>query len=337
MLDIPILRDADDAPGAYAAAKPFSASTKWPGAKLMAATGGDFSEVGTFTSRAVMGVTTVALTNWTGGNVFDESGNVTVDVGDGTLSSSTRDAMLDSDANALLVGDEVIQFRLATLVSTGAYKPTGLLRGRRGTDHAMTGHAIGETVVLTRTAGLLRLSHDAARASASRRPTRRSRSARRWPAPRRTLTDTGVALMPYAPKNLRVTKTATSNTLTWDRRSRYSYRWPGASALPLVRLPSPMTSRVRDGASNLVQSATVTTASLALTGATEVSRLEVGMGWVTESGGSFFGCSLEGRHQGQSIWWGTMRLGSDVAALHRQPDHDCARRRQRLLRVCADR
>lgn len=316
MLDIPILRDADDAPGAYAAAKPFSASTKWPGAKLMAATGGDFSEVGTFTSRAVMGVTTVALTNWTGGNVFDESGNVTVDVGDGTLSSSTRDAMLDSDANALLVGDEVIQFRLATLVSTGVYKLTGLLRGRRGTDHAMTGHAIGETVVLLRTAGLLRLSYDAARIGVEATYKAVTFGKTLASATARTLTDTGVALMPYAPKNLRVTKTATSNTLTWDRRSRYSYRWPGASALPLGEAAESYDVEVRDGASNLVQSATVTTASLALTGATEVSRLEVGMGWVTESGGSFFGCSLEGPTPGTKYLVGHDASGLKTSQLY---------------------
>jgi len=67
---------------------------------------------------------------------------------------------------------------------------------------------------------------------------------------------------------------------------------------------------VRDGSSNLVQSATVSTPSLALTGATEVARLEVGIGWGTVSGGSFFGCSLEGPTPGTKYL-----VGHDAAGL----------------------
>jgi len=75
LLDIPILRDADDSAGIYAAAKP--TGTVWPGAKLMTSVaGGDYTEAGSFTSRAVVGETTVALTSWTGGNVFDEGGSM---------------------------------------------------------------------------------------------------------------------------------------------------------------------------------------------------------------------------------------------------------------------
>ena len=293
MLDAPILRDADDAPGVYAAAKPVGTTT-WPGAKLMtSAAGGDYTEAGTFTSRAIMGTTTVALTSWTGGNVFDESGSVTVDVGAGTLSSATRDAMLDSDANAMLVGAEVIQFRTATLVTTGVYKLTGLLRGRRGTEHAMTGHAIGETVVLLRTAGLLRVTYDAARIGVAATYKAVTLGKTLSSATARSITDSGVALKPFAPRNLRLSKTATATTLTWDRRSRYSYRWPSATALPLGEAAESYDVEVYDGAT-LVQSGTVATPSFALTGATEVARLSVGVAFTTAYGGSIFGISVEG-------------------------------------------
>lgn len=291
LLDAPILRDADDAPGIYAAAKPVGTTT-WPGARLMtSAAGGDYTEAGTFTSRAIMGTTTVALTSWTGGNVFDESGSVTVDVGAGTLSSSTRDAMLDSDANAMLVGAEVIQFRTATLVTTGVYKLTGLLRGRRGTEHAMTGHAIGETVVLLRTAGLLRVTYDAARIGVAATYKAVTLGKTLSSATARSITDSGVALKPFAPRNLRVSKTATATTLTWDRRSRYSYRWPSATALPLGEAAESYDVEVYDGAT-LVQSGTVATPSFALDGVTEVARLQVGVVHVAASGGALYGYSI---------------------------------------------
>ncbi len=295
LLDIPILRDADDSAGIYAAAKP--TGTVWPGAKLMTSVaGGDYTEVGTFTARAVVGETTVALTDWTGGNVFDEAGSVTVDVGAGELASATRDAMLNTDANALLVGSEVIQFRTATLVSTGVYKLTGLLRGRRGTEWAMTGHAIGETVVLLRTAGLLRVSYDAARIGSSADYKAVTLGKTLASATTRSIVDSGVALKPFAPVNLRQnTGTAGQYQITWDRRTRLSYRWPSTASLPLGEADEQYSVDLVNLSNAVIETQTVSSASVTFSGATRSSTtLAEGIGWLAVVGGSYYGIQAEG-------------------------------------------
>jgi len=295
LLDIPILRDADDSAGIYAAAKP--TGTVWPGAKLMTSVaGGDYTEAGSFTSRAVVGETTVALTNWTGGNVFDEGGSVTVDVGAGELSSSTRDALLNTDANAMLVGSEIIQFRIATLVSAGVYKLTGLLRGRRGTEHAMTGHAIGETVVLLRTAGLLRVSYDAARIGTSADYKAVTLGKTLASATTRSIVDSGVALKPFAPVNLRQSVgSAGQYSVTWDRRSRLSYRWPSTSSLPLGENDEEYSVELLNLSDAVIETQAVTAASVTFSAATRTSTtLSEGIGWLAVVGGSYYGIQAEG-------------------------------------------
>jgi hypothetical protein len=311
LLDMPILRDADNAPGIYAVAKPVSTNASWPGARLMSSSsGGDYTEAGTFTSRGIFGVTTVALTSWTGGHVFDEAGSVTVDVGAGTLSSSTRDAMLNTDANAMLVGAEVIQFRTATLVSTGIYKLTGLLRGRRGTEHAMTGHAAGEDVALLRTAGMLRVGYDAARIGVEATYKAVTMGKTLSSASARSITDAGVALKPFAPRNLRAARVGSTITVTWDRRSRLSYRWPSASALPLGEEAEAYDVDLLDGGAAVVQTTRVTVPSLAFTGASEVARLDVGVELAAASGGTVFGLSLDGTSYADKFL-----VGQDAAGL----------------------
>ena len=233
LLDIPLLRDADSGPGIYAALKS-NAAGKWPGAQLVRYAAGDWVAKGTVATSAVFGTVGTPLTDWTGGNVFDTGGSVTVDVGAGTLASSTRDLVLSSAANAMLIGDEVIQFVTAALVSAGRYKLTHLLRGRLGTEHAMTGHTVGERAVLLRPDGLLTVAYDAAligqsqvyRAVTSGRAVSTAIDAR--------ITDTGVRLKPWAPVDLRLQVYETDDIdVTWKRRTRLSWTWPASVPAPL--------------------------------------------------------------------------------------------------------
>lgn len=66
----------------------------------------------------------------------------------GSLSSVTEAEMIHNLANMAVVGDEVIQFQTATLVSGSTYTLSNLLRGRRGTEYAMNDHVPSEPFVL---------------------------------------------------------------------------------------------------------------------------------------------------------------------------------------------
>jgi len=151
LLDIPIVVDSDYSNGFYIAGAP-TVSTSWPGfvAYKSMDNGGNYTSIATIDVPSVMGVTTTALAPFYGGNMFDEGNSVTVALsgGVGSLDSANMAAVLNG-ANMALVGDELIQFRIATLVSAGVYTLSGLLRGRRGTEFAMYSHTVGERFVAT--------------------------------------------------------------------------------------------------------------------------------------------------------------------------------------------
>src|SRR4029079_9566090 len=109
--DVPLLRDVDDNYGMYAAVGT-TTDARWPGAEALKSLDDvTYDQKFTTATRAVLGHATTTLGDFTGGNVFDEVNSLTVDVGASALSSATRDALLTTSANALLVGSEIIQFR----------------------------------------------------------------------------------------------------------------------------------------------------------------------------------------------------------------------------------
>lgn len=76
-------------------------------------------------------------------NNLDTVNTVRVVVTRGTLSSVTYDQMVQEGRNLCLIGDEIIQFQTATLVSGTTYDLSNLLRFRRGTDYLITELTLG--------------------------------------------------------------------------------------------------------------------------------------------------------------------------------------------------
>ena len=85
---------------------------------------------------------------------IDRTSSLTVTMVSGTLSSVTEEQMIKELANMAVVGDEVIQFQTATLVSGSTYILTNLLRGRRGTEYALDDHVPNEPFVLVNSRAL---------------------------------------------------------------------------------------------------------------------------------------------------------------------------------------
>lgn len=242
-MDIPILRDADNASGFYLAAAPESinhATDQWRGAVAAASWDGvDYAHLQTLLDAAVLGQCTTVLPAWAGGSVFDETSTLTVRVW-GQLASSTREAMLlDDTINALLVGREILRFRNAELLSSDvpaniyAYRLSSLLRGHRGTEWAMAGHVANERCVLLNT----KLRRQATQPNEVNIPVQlkvlTSGKLLSSVEPR-AFTDTSVALKPFSPAGLRGLVDAAGVHLSWQRRTRLAYRYGGiAPVVPL--------------------------------------------------------------------------------------------------------
>jgi len=233
LLDIPLLRDADNLPGHYVAVK--GSAANWSNCALFeSADDVTYTQTTTISGAAVMGDCTTTLGAWTGGNFADEASTLTVDVGAGQLSSVTHEQMLSNQAtNAALVGDEIIQFRDATLVSAGVYTLRGLLRGKRGTEWATGTHAASERFVLLGTSGLRFIPQQTSDIGLLAYYKAINAGQTLSAVTAQSMTLEANVLKPLAPINLRNTyATGGSFIFSWDRRTRLSENWL-AGANPL--------------------------------------------------------------------------------------------------------
>jgi hypothetical protein len=229
LIDPPILRDEDDSAGLYVLAK--GTNSSWRGAAILDSSNDvDYTRRDTISEAATFGSCTTTLGDWTGPRLFDKLNTVTVNVGDGTLTSSTRALVLSTqETNACMVGDELLQFVTATLVSPGVYTLSTLLRGSRGTEWAMVDHAAGEAFSLLSRSGMRRVSLENAQLSALRyyKGVTLGRSVASVSA--QTFTTDGVGLKPFSPVRLRGSRDGSNNaTLEIERRTRLAVRMVGS-------------------------------------------------------------------------------------------------------------
>lgn len=224
LLDIPILRDADDNPGMYVAMN--GLGPNWPGAVLyMGTDDASLAIRGGVSAGTVMGYAATALGNWAQG-IMDQINSVTVTIGQGALSSDTRDNVLDKGTNAALLGSEIIQFTTATSLGNNQYQLSGLLRGVRGTESQAGTHVIGERFVMLQFAGLVRPLFDLSELNQNRKFRAITNGLSINSQISTDGKNTGAGVKPLNPVNLRRSTLANDITLTWDRRTRSSVTFP---------------------------------------------------------------------------------------------------------------
>ena len=225
LMDIPILRDADDDPGFYAAMG--GVLTTWRGGVLMGSADDiNFTQASGVSNSAAVGQATTALGNFSGGNVFDELSRVTVRLASGTLESLTEAEVL-AGGNAALLGTEVILFRTATFVSGTTWTLSGLLRGRIGTEAGMSTHVIGDRFILLKQGGgIMRVPLATADLNRTRYYKAVSYGLPPAGAASQAFTNTGAGIKPLSPAYLRGFRNAALDiTITWVRRTRVGGEW----------------------------------------------------------------------------------------------------------------
>ena len=277
LLDIPILRDVDDDAGFYAVAKGSShGSTLYSSVDDVT-----YVEEVSIPTESVFGTCTTTMPDWTGPRVFDEASSLTVDVGDGTLSSSTRDAMLlDESVNACAIGVdgrwELCQFRTATLVSPGVYTLTGWLRGGRGTEWASVDHVASESFVMLTAAGVRRVAMQQSEIGVAEYWKGVTAGRLLSSATGELFTDTGVGQKPFSPVDLRKSGDDSSVVVTWKRRTRLAPRFCGTGGInvPLGEASESYDVELYDPSDVLVASDTVTEAEWTVPSAETTGALE---------------------------------------------------------------
>jgi hypothetical protein len=233
LLDIPLMRDQDDGYGFYAAANGGNAS--WHGSQLFKSNdaGLTWSAYGDgFLNGSVIGSAGSILGGFTR-NIFDEQNTVSILLDCGELASDTEINILNG-ANVALLGDEIIQFKTATLIATRTYLLSGLLRGRRGTEWASNTHAAGDRFVLLSATSTYPLAASSSEYDLARHYKAVSFGGNLYDAEEISFTNTAIAQMPYSPVHLGGGRDDAGNlTLGWIRRTRISGGWNNYSDVPL--------------------------------------------------------------------------------------------------------
>ena len=235
LMDIPLLRDADDGPGYYVAMGRYLPG--WSGAMLYTSTdaGATWAELQPVANSAVIGSAATVLAGWSGGNVFDQANGVTVTLPAGLELSSLTELAVLNGGNAALLGNEIIQYTTATLTAPRTYRLTGLLRGRRGTESAMSTHAINERfVLLAGPAGFARIPGAVADIGLARKYKAVSAGSSLDVTSSVDFTPAGQGLKPLAPVHINAGRDAAGNiTITWARCTRIAGEWRDGSDVPL--------------------------------------------------------------------------------------------------------
>jgi len=226
-VNINMLRDIDDDAGWYAAACAADPAATWTGANLYVTRDlrATYSFLATLVNEATMGTLTNALGDFHSGNMVDELNSINVVLSNGSLSSTTYDGLL-SGVNTCIVGDEILYFRDAILEGDGSYTLTGLLRGRRGSEYAMTNHVASERFILVNTPTITRVPQVTADIGSSYIYKAVMAGGNLSSAPEKAFTNLGTGLKPYSVAQLGGGRNAAGDVIiNWVRRTRISGEW----------------------------------------------------------------------------------------------------------------
>lgn len=227
IVDIPTVL-GNDTPGVVIAAR--GASSGWRGAEALRSDDGGVSwaaQVGVSPPGA-----TVALAYNTIGagvtNAMDVTNILNVSMVNGDISSVTELALFNG-ANLFAYGEpgrwEIIGARTVTLQGDGTYNLTNLLRGRFGTEWAMTSHAVYDDVILLDTS-LAFAPQPTATLGAPREWTVLGNGDSDVSENQRTFTYAGENLECLSPVEVGAFQAANGDwTIKWVRRTRVDGEW----------------------------------------------------------------------------------------------------------------
>ena len=162
---------------------------------------------------------------------WDNASTIDVLLTFGQLQSVTDIAVLNG-ANVCVVGSEIIQFQYATLLDTNKYRLSGLLRGRLGTEWAVSGHAAGERFILLTNAVARELMASSAWGISKKfKPVTIGSTLGATTA--QDYAYAAKALRPYSPVHIVGSRSSGDLTINWKRRTRIGGDWRDAVDIPL--------------------------------------------------------------------------------------------------------
>lgn len=196
--------------------------------------GASFAYVTTIPASSVIGYVEVTPQITALPYYFDWASDLRVIVPEGSLMSSIEPlSLLDSNTiNIAVVGNEIIKFAYAELVSATEYKLSGLLRGLLGTEHEISNHSHGEKFVLLEQVKIKKLTTLSTEWNIDKkyRVGIDSLPVTSEYYKENIFNCKGVAYRPYSPVHIRGQKTEANDIIfSWIRRTRGDGTWKNGS------------------------------------------------------------------------------------------------------------
>jgi hypothetical protein len=190
------------------------------------------------TNAATIGTAAGILGDFGGGNIFDELNSVDILLQSGLPLTSYTQQQVFSGSGLCVLGApgrwEVMQFRTAALIGAATYRLSGLLRGRRGTEWAMSLHAAGDIFVLASMTAWSRPNPGTAEIGLARVYKGVTSKTSLPDAEVQGFVNTAMGLECYAPVQIGGGRNADGDvTINWVRRSRIGGEWRDYVDVPL--------------------------------------------------------------------------------------------------------
>jgi hypothetical protein len=197
--------------------------------------GATFKEVAKWTESAIIGETLSILPPFETTGLWDYTGTVDIEVVRGTPTSRSEADVL-AGKNAVLIGDEIIQYQTATAIGVNQWRLSNLLRGRRGTEVFMRDepHGITERVVFLTDASIKRFNINSSLVGSSLDFRFVGAFVAPGDAPISSLDVIGRNWLPYAPVDITGNWNGGNDLLlTWKRQARKDFSLTAGGDIPL--------------------------------------------------------------------------------------------------------
>jgi hypothetical protein len=267
-------KDHSDYSGVYIAGT--GTGGEWTGAVIYKSDNGGttWTPFTTVTTRTVLGSVRGVLDGVPNPWIWDNYNSLTVmPVYSGSsLASATKLNVLNG-ANAMLVGDEIIQFMTAVENTDGSFTISDLLRGRRGTEWAIWEHAAGEKfVLLDEAAGIVFKELPLTDEGIQRMYAAVSIGMPFSSKVVLDLTPEMRTLMPYAPAHFSYEVESDNDIVfTWVRRTRRGGEWTDGHDVPLYEASESYSLDILDNDETVVRTLTASSETATWTSAQQGS------------------------------------------------------------------
>ena len=248
VMDVPLAQDGVDGIGNYVVGSSFGQPTSdWPGVLVKKAPDlTTYSLSYTFipSSRQITWGRTTGILASGPLYLFDNDSFVNVDFVTGTMTSVTETQLLNGSnflaiSSSTGVGWEYLQAATITVESDGTLTLRKFLRGKRNTENSISGHSVGDTVLLMQVGNVSLHAEDSG--SIGSKMKFQGITLGSDTGTTQTI-DSFVAnsFKPYSPYNPIGSITADDWNLSWTRRTRIGGAWPNKawSGLPISQTDS---------------------------------------------------------------------------------------------------